>query len=108
MSESEIEIDVRTHDYADILAEYFITNPPWTRQILHPIIENLSNQLPTWLIFDASWAHTKQARPYAARCVKIVSVGRISWMQNGTSSLDDCAWYLFDKNFTGQTEFYWR
>ncbi len=90
------------------LITHFITNPPWTREILHPIIENLSSQLPTWLLFDASWAHTKQARPYKSRCVKIVSVGRISWMQNKTSSLDDCAWYLFDKNFTGQTEFYWR
>ena len=32
-----------------------ITNPPWNRKILHPIIENLAYQLPTWLLFDADW-----------------------------------------------------
>src|SRR5262245_36354747 len=31
----------------------FITNPPWDRKILHPIIENLSAQKRTWLLLDA-------------------------------------------------------
>ena len=110
-SRHDIEADARTTNYDNWLnfdrpVSHFITNPPWTRELLHPIIENLSDQLPTWLLFDAPWMHTKQAIPYLKRCRKIVSVGRISWMQNGTSSLDDCCWYLFDKNFTGQTEFY--
>lgn len=73
----------------------FITNPPWTREILHPIIENLRKQAPTWLLFDADWMHTKQAIPYLEHCSKIVSVGRVSWMQNGVSGFDNCCWYLF-------------
>jgi hypothetical protein len=123
---TDIEEDARTTKYSDILStchlsapEAFITNPPWTRELLHPIIENLSDQLPTWLLFDADWKYTKQESlakrigcktvpELLERCVKIVAVGRVSWMQNGTSSLDNCAWYLFDKNFTGQTEFYGR
>ena len=72
-----------------------ITNPPWDRKILHPLIDNLSNQLPTWLLFDADWMHTKQSRPYLQYLHKVVSVGRIKWFGNMTGK-DNCAWYLFD------------
>ena len=30
----------------------FITNPPWDRKVLHPLIVHLSDQAPTWLLFD--------------------------------------------------------
>ena len=89
-------------------ADLIITNPPWTRSILHPMIEHFSAMAPTWLLFDADWMHTKQAAPYRHLCQKVVSVGRVSWMQNGTSGLDNCAWYLFDRNHIGQTNFFWR
>ena len=78
--------------------DLIITNPPWTRQILHPMIDHFRAMRPTWLLFDADWMHTKQARPYLPYCHKIVSVGRVSWMQNGTSGMDNCAWYFFDRN----------
>jgi hypothetical protein len=83
-----------------------ITNPPWDRKILHPLIDNLSNQLPTWLLFDADWMHTKQSTPYINKCSKIVSVGRISWFGNMTGK-DNCAWYLFEDKET-ETTFYGR
>ena len=73
-----------------------ITNPPWNRKILHPIIEHLPKQKPTWLLFDSDWMHTKQSIPYMEMCHKIVSVGRIKWFGNMTGK-DNCAWYLFDK-----------
>lgn len=87
---------------------YIITNPPWTRQILHPMIEHFSDMRPTWLLFDADWVHTKQAAPFMWRLKKIVSVGRVSWMQNGTSGKDDCAWHLFDAHSNEQTRFFGR
>lgn len=75
-----------------------ITNPPWDRKILHPIIENLSKQLPTWLLFDADWMHTKQSVEYMKYCNKIVSIGRVKWIEDSKSTgKDNCAWYLFDK-----------
>ena len=83
-----------------------ITNPPWDRKILHPLIDNLSNQLPTWLLFDADWMHTKQSVPYIKMCSKIVSVGRIKWFGN-TTGKDNCAWYLF-YNREVSTTFYGR
>ena len=98
---------------ADADAELYITNPPWTRKLLHQIIINLSAQKPTWLLFDSDWAHTKQAIPYKYHCRKIVSVGRVSWMGNGVNGKDNASWYLFDQ--TQQqiprhegTEFVWR
>jgi len=76
-------------------SDYVITNPPWRRDILHSMIEHFRKLSPTWLLFDADWMHTKQAAPYLPYCQKIVSVGRVSWMDNGVSGKDNCCWYLF-------------
>jgi len=103
---------IHTCDYSDvgfdelIESDYVITNPPWDRKILHPMIEHLSKQKPTWLLFDADWMHTKQSVPYMNMCSKIVSVGRIKWFGNMTGK-DNCAWYLFDRK-VNNTIFYGR
>lgn len=60
--------------------DMFITNPPWDRKILHPLIVHLSDMAPTWLLFDADWMHTKQSAEFMPRCRKIVSVGRVKWI----------------------------
>ena len=89
-------------------AEFIITNPPWNRKILHPMIDFFtSKRVKTWLLFDADWMHTKQSIPYMSMCEKIVSVGRIKWFGNMTGK-DNCAWYLFDKKNDKPTEFYGR
>src|SRR5690606_33482493 len=61
-----------------------VTNPPWSRPLLHALITHLSDLAPTWLLFDADWAHTRQSAPYMSRCVKIVSVGRLIWIPGTT------------------------
>lgn len=87
---------------------YIITNPPWDRKILHPLIENLRHQYPTWLLFDADWMHTKQASFYLSYCKYIVSVGRVKWIPNSKhTGKDNCCWYLFDKD-EQETKFYGR
>ena len=92
-------------DYSDVgnlevlESEYIITNPPWNRNLLHPMIDHFSLLKPTWLLFDADWAHTKQSAEYIKICSKIVSVGRLKWFGNMTGK-DNCAWYLFDDNMT--------
>ena len=87
-------------------SEYVITNPPWDRKILHPMIEYFAPRIRTWLLFDADWMHTKQSVPYMKMCSKIVSVGRIKWFGNMTGK-DNCAWYLFDRK-VNNTIFYGR
>ncbi len=96
------------NEWAGMGAEYIITNPPWTRVLMHQMIQQFSDMLPTWLLFDADWVHTKQATPHLWRLRKIVSVGRVSWMQNGTSGKDNCQWHLFDAKALGQARFFGR
>jgi hypothetical protein len=99
---SDIEKDATSYKYITN-AEFFVTNPPWTRELLHPIIENLSSQLPTWLLFDAGWMFTRQAIQYLKYCHKIVTVGRIKWIPGSQyTGKDDCCWYLFDQKLIPQ------
>jgi hypothetical protein len=74
-----------------------ITNPAWDRVLLHAMIEKFRLHAPTWLLFDADWAFTGQAKPFLKFCERIVVVGRISWAGNGVSGMDNCAWYKFGK-----------
>lgn len=91
------DIDTSVGWYEDS-CDFIITNPPWSRPLLHPMISEFAGEKPTWLLFDADWMHTIQANPYLKFCHKIVSVGRASWMGNGVSGMDNAAWYLFDKS----------
>lgn len=85
-----------------------ITNPPWTREILHPLIEHWRVQMPTWLLFDADWVHTRQAVPFMPYCRKIVSIGRVQWIEGSKNTgKDNCVWHLFDST-PGETLFFGR
>lgn len=41
----------------------FITNPPWSRPILHPLISFLSSQHPTWLLSTRTGPIPARAHP---------------------------------------------
>jgi len=90
------------------VADCFITNPPWKWEVLNPLITHLSSMAPCWLLLNGAVAHNKRMAVHMARCVKFVSVGRCSWMANGVKGYEDAAWFLFDANHKGQTEFYAR
>ena len=88
-------------------ADAIITNPPWTRGILHPMILHFQRQAPTWLLFDADWAHTKQAAPYLPQCSHIVSIGRLKWIPGSKhTGKDNCAWYRFHSQHVEGPRFY--
>lgn len=75
-----------------------ITNPPWSRDVLHLMIDHFRNIAPTWLLIDADWAYTKQAKPYLKYCSDIVVVGRVKWIpESKMTGKDNCAWYQFQK-----------
>ena len=100
-------MDICPPDLVNI--DYIITNPPWDRKILHPMIAHFSAMKPTWLLFDADWMHTKQSAEYMQWCRKIVSVGRVKWIPDSKmTGKDNCAWYLFDQNSSGSTVFVGR
>lgn len=84
-----------------------ITNPPWERSVLHDMIESFRVQATTWLLLDSAWKETVQAAPYGQYCDRIIAVGRLSWMENGQSGMDDCSWYRFQKD-PCISQFVWR
>jgi len=89
--------DIHKSDIPETI-DYIITNPPWSRDVLHPMIEHFRNLLPTWLLFDADWVHTKQAVPYLKYCSDIVAVGRVKWIPDSKhTGKDNCCWYQFQK-----------
>lgn len=90
-------------------ADMIITNPPWDRKLLHPMIERFSEAMPTWLLFDGDWAYNVKSFPMLQYCKQIVAVGRLSWEGNGVQGVNNCAWYLFDRSakqtvFHGKSE----
>ncbi len=90
-------------------AEYIITNPPWARNVLHPMILHFTSLRPTWLLFDADWVHTRQAAPFMPLLKAVVSVGRVKWIPDSKmTGKDNCAWHLFDAHTPGPTLFYGR
>lgn len=90
-------------------AALFVTNPPWSREVLHPIIAHLSSARPSWILLDADWMHTRQAAPFMDICRAAISVGRVKWFPNSRhSGQDNCAWYLFDAHGIGRTIFVGR
>jgi hypothetical protein len=63
---------------------------------------------PTWLLFDADWAYTRQAAPFLKYCAKIVVIGRVKWIEDSDmAGKDNSCWYLFGREET-QTVFYGR
>lgn len=79
-----------------------VTNPPWSRDVLHPMIEHFLRTAPySWLLFDADWMYTKQSSRYMEYCTDIVPVGRVRWIEGTTmSGKDNCCWYRFSRTRT--------
>jgi hypothetical protein len=80
-----------------------ITNPPWSRDVLHALISHFMRAAPfTWLLFDSDWAHTRQATALIQQCAIILPIGRVKWIP-GTehAGLDNAAWYRFDAEHAG-------
>lgn len=112
-------------------ATCFITNPAWTRDILHRLIAHLAPIAPTWFLFDASWSQTRQATMLGERyCTDIVSVGRLKWFpppgrllrlageseadyqarskkNRSNDPPDDCSWYRFSADKSAPTVWHW-
>lgn len=79
------------------ISRQFITNPPWRRDLLHPLIDHLRKLAPTWMLLDADWKYTIQSADLMRYCSKVIAVGRLKWIP-GTkmTGKDNCAWYLFE------------
>jgi hypothetical protein len=110
LAEGMFKNDALTLDFGGYgVIDMCITNPPWNRDFLHPFIEHWLNICPTWLLFDADWMHTKQSAVLMTYCAKVISVGRVKWIEGSKGvGKENVCWYLFDANKTHQTYFYGR
>jgi hypothetical protein len=86
-----------------------ITNPPWSRDVLHRLIAHFQNIAPTWLLLDADWKQTRQAAPYLPHCSDIVAIGRVKWIEGSKhTGKDNACWYRFDARHKAGPVFHWR
>lgn len=103
------DIDKRdAHDIYPAMAEAwdcFITNPPFSRAPLKNLIDHLSSTLPTWLLLPADLMHNQYMAPYMKTCPKVVSIGRLWWNENKIVGKENYCWYLFYKQYEGETVF---
>lgn len=94
-----IQRDGRELTFADLNgADAIVTNPPWSRDVLHDLIGRWSAMVPTWLLFDAGWKHgTTKAPPLLMKhCTDFIALPRLKWMPGTTmSETDSCGWYRF-------------
>lgn len=112
--------DALTLTEADVAGcDFIITNPPWSRNLLNPMIERFLQLRPTWLLFDADWAHTVQEYIAAKNgcktvpellrhCHHIVPIGRVKWFDHPGSKKgkENACWYYFDSRPANVTEFH--
>ena len=90
-------------------ADAIITNPPWSRDVLHGLITHFQNIAPTWLLLDADWKQTRQAAPFLPHCSDIVAIGRVKWIEGSKhTGKDNACWYKFDSKHTAGPVFHWR
>jgi hypothetical protein len=78
-----------------------ITNPPYTREILHRLVPHFQKIAPTWLLLPSDWAFNLGTAPFLPACTTIVPIGRVKWIAGTTfSSVDNFAWYRFQEGHT--------
>lgn len=98
-------------DVTECLPSLIITNPMWPHRRGQPTIDTIKHLAalrPTWLLLSADFAHNAYFNEVSMLCDKIVSVGRVSWMDNGVSGKENSCWMLFDANNIGATRFFGR
>lgn len=108
--------DIRNVDAFDIrsldrgLPCSVISNPPWSRKILHRAIEHFANLAPTWFLYDSDWLFTKQSGELVRKYLTdVVPVGRLIWIPDTKmQSKDSCAWYRFSTDKNEVTYFHGR
>ncbi|HMT45491.1 MAG TPA: hypothetical protein PKE59_00085 [Novosphingobium sp.] len=97
----------------ELRPDLYITNPPWPEggkrgDPALSIIRHLMWLAPTWVLLPWDFAANAYYADLARHCVRVVPVGRVSWLGNGQGGKDNCGWYEFDGGYNGRTALYPR
>jgi len=96
----------RVFDAGDLTSEHLkgcdliITNPPYTKAVLLPLISHLVSLKPTWLLLPSDMAHNQYFTPYMKGCSKVVSIGRLCWFPKEgkrVASTENYIWAFWPK-----------
>lgn len=75
----------------------FITNPPFIDEWLFPLLRHLCPQGEVWLLLPMDKLANDNMKVFLHQwCRDVVTIGRVSWEENGTSSKENFAWFRFD------------
>lgn len=93
--------------------DIILDNPPFSKDVLLPLIDHFVSMKPTWLLLPADLAHNIYFGPYMQRCSRVVSVGRVCWFPKEgkrVASTDNFMWAYWEKDATTDTRtiFYGR
>ena len=91
--------------------QLIVTNPPFSRDVLLPLLDHFVSLKPTWLLLPAGYMNNIYFGPYMKGCSRVVSIGRLKWIKGSKhTSTDDFCWYFWPKGSTGEMEtvFYGR
>jgi len=97
-------MDIVEDDLQD--CDCIITNPPFTKATLLPMIDHFITLKDTWLLLPADMMHNKYFAPYMKKCSKVVSVGRVCWFPvdgKRVAGTDNYAWYFWQEGQEGET-----
>lgn len=76
--------------------DMILTNPPFSRDVLLPMIDHFVSLKPTWLLLPADMMHNRYFSPYMAKCSRVVSVGRLKWFKDSKhTSTDNFSWFFW-------------
>lgn len=78
-----------------------ITNPPFRRSLLEPLLDRWIGFVPCWLLLPSDYAINIWTNPYMRYVDKIVPIGRVSWMNNGVGGMENYAWFHFSLDRVG-------
>lgn len=79
------------------LADCIITNPPYLKDILFPMIEHFRKYNQAWLLLSADFMHNVGSAGVLKYCSKIVSIGRVTWIPGTKPGKENSAWYCFEQ-----------
>jgi len=86
-----------------------ITNPPYDKSVLFPMIDHFAEQNTTFLLLNADFMHNVGSGRFLRRCSMIISIGRIKWIAGSKNGgMENFAWFRFDQKHEGPTEFFGR
>lgn len=83
--------------------DLIVTNPPFTKTVLMPMLAHFITLKPTWLLLPADYAHNVYFGDAMRKCAKMVSVGRLKWIKDSKhTSVDNFCWYFWPQHSTHQ------